>query len=279
MKKGFTLSEVLITLAIIGVVSALTVPTLVNNYQHEAQAVQLRKQVAEIAQAVDMYITEEGKSSLAATSAFKDENGLEEFFKSKFKVVSESGFNSSYKSQFGKDTNFTCNGKTYKLANSAVVCVAKKNTSLNFYIDTNGIDAPNVGGRDMFAFSIDKTGTPQAFVTGNTQSLQDEIYNDNSDVAKCKRDAFGSECYPLLVKNNYDMEKAYSSSYADQGLKETQKNSSATEGFGESGSGNSGSSSSSSSETEKSSASEFSSIKGTGTSDKNSSFEEMKTRP
>ena len=31
--KGFTLSEVLITLGIIGVVAAITIPTLVQNYQ------------------------------------------------------------------------------------------------------------------------------------------------------------------------------------------------------------------------------------------------------
>ncbi len=37
MKKiGFTLAEVLITLAIIGIVAALTIPTLVQNYQERA---------------------------------------------------------------------------------------------------------------------------------------------------------------------------------------------------------------------------------------------------
>ena len=33
MKKGFTLAEVLITLGIIGVVAAMTIPTLIANYQ------------------------------------------------------------------------------------------------------------------------------------------------------------------------------------------------------------------------------------------------------
>ena len=33
MKKAFTLAEVLITLAIIGVVAAMTIPTLIQNYR------------------------------------------------------------------------------------------------------------------------------------------------------------------------------------------------------------------------------------------------------
>lgn len=36
MKKGFTLAEVLITLAIIGVVAAMTIPTIVANYQEKS---------------------------------------------------------------------------------------------------------------------------------------------------------------------------------------------------------------------------------------------------
>lgn len=36
MKKAFTLAEVLITLAIIGIVAALTIPTLIQNYQEKA---------------------------------------------------------------------------------------------------------------------------------------------------------------------------------------------------------------------------------------------------
>ena len=43
MKKisAFTLSEVMITVGIIGVIAALTVPNLVKNYQRQAQTVQL----------------------------------------------------------------------------------------------------------------------------------------------------------------------------------------------------------------------------------------------
>ncbi|MBQ8168255.1 type II secretion system protein, partial [bacterium] len=43
MKKAFTLAEVLITLAIIGVVAAMTIPTLIGNYKKLVVEVRLAK--------------------------------------------------------------------------------------------------------------------------------------------------------------------------------------------------------------------------------------------
>ncbi len=40
---GFTLAEVLITLGIIGVIAALTLPNLIANYQKKVWATQLKK--------------------------------------------------------------------------------------------------------------------------------------------------------------------------------------------------------------------------------------------
>lgn len=44
MKKAFTLAEILITLGIIGVVAAMTLPALVQNYQAAILSTQLKKQ-------------------------------------------------------------------------------------------------------------------------------------------------------------------------------------------------------------------------------------------
>ena len=43
MKKGFTLSEVLITLGIVGVVAVLTVPGVMKNYKSRLYTAQLQK--------------------------------------------------------------------------------------------------------------------------------------------------------------------------------------------------------------------------------------------
>lgn len=45
MKNAFTLAEVLITLGIIGVVAALTIPTLVNNYRKKQFETGLKKNI------------------------------------------------------------------------------------------------------------------------------------------------------------------------------------------------------------------------------------------
>ena len=42
-KKAFTMAEVLITLGIIGIVAAMTLPSLVGNYQKKQTAMQLKK--------------------------------------------------------------------------------------------------------------------------------------------------------------------------------------------------------------------------------------------
>ena len=51
-KKAFTLAEVLITLGIIGVVAAMTLPTLVGEYQKKQTATQLKKFYSIMQQAI-----------------------------------------------------------------------------------------------------------------------------------------------------------------------------------------------------------------------------------
>ena len=206
MKKllAFTLSEVLITLGIIGVVAALTVPNLVTSYQRKAQTVQLRKTISEIENALDLLITEEGKTSLAQTSIAEDD-GVSEFFKNHMRIIkscsstetSNCFASENYTSIDGSRTKaFSCAGTSYVLANSAAVCANKtelvaieakeKNSdpltpststpffqmvssglNIELYIDTNGSAPPNIGGRDMFLVYIKPDGTIVSSVATN----------------------------------------------------------------------------------------------------------------
>ena len=50
--RAFTLAEVLITLGIIGVVAAMTIPSLINSYQHKVLETQFKKAYAILYQLV-----------------------------------------------------------------------------------------------------------------------------------------------------------------------------------------------------------------------------------
>ena len=62
--EGFTLAEVLITLGIIGIVAAMTVPTLVENYQKRVVETRLEKFYSTINQAVRMAEVEYGDKKI-----------------------------------------------------------------------------------------------------------------------------------------------------------------------------------------------------------------------
>ncbi len=60
---GFTLAEVLITLGIIGVVSAITIPSLIANYQKKVAAAKLKKAYSVISQAIEHAEIDNGQMS------------------------------------------------------------------------------------------------------------------------------------------------------------------------------------------------------------------------
>ena len=62
VKKGFTLAEVLITLAIIGVVAAISIPSVISNSQQQEFKTGLRKAVSVLNSAITMNIAIDGES-------------------------------------------------------------------------------------------------------------------------------------------------------------------------------------------------------------------------
>ena len=114
--KGFTLAEALITLVIIGVIAALTIPAiLVNTEQHEYKSA-LKKALSALNQVIELNIALEGYGPLEVDQAMSGggnkEDSLFQFFLNRMNVISTSD-----KYDWGATANwafFTADGMRYE---------------------------------------------------------------------------------------------------------------------------------------------------------------------
>ena len=91
-KYGFTLAEALITLVIIGVIAALTIPAiLVNTEQHEYKSA-LKKALSALNQVIELNIALEGYGPLEASDMTDPEieDSFYEMFRNRMNVISTS---------------------------------------------------------------------------------------------------------------------------------------------------------------------------------------------
>ena len=83
MKKAFTLAEVLITLAIIGIVAALTIPSVISNYQQQEFKTGLKKAVSVLNEAIQTNIAQEGETPYE----FNRNISIEDYFARHMSVI------------------------------------------------------------------------------------------------------------------------------------------------------------------------------------------------
>lgn len=181
-KKGFTLAEVLITLGIVGVVAAMTIPTLINHYQHKVLETAFKKGYSELSQVIIQMLSEEGGNvphthNMSVSSRLTFRPMLQKYYK-KLVDCSESiwkcgdvnfdvstDFNiwarSTYKT-FSKTNDFS-RGYTYiddgmlLTMDGMLIYIDNSNyPSFLVSIDTNGTKPPNAWGHDLFTFILDK---------------------------------------------------------------------------------------------------------------------------
>lgn len=162
-KFGFTLAEVLITLGIIGVVAAITIPNLIANHQKKAIVSQLMEAQSILNQAVKSYAadTDEEGSSEFETTLSPQEFG-EKYFKPYLKIARictriEDGcwktgdFNGYYDLAGHKMTNVPY---SIVLNNGMILGFSKLDdyNLVSIFVDVNGQSKRNVLGKDVFSF-------------------------------------------------------------------------------------------------------------------------------
>lgn len=184
MKKAFTLAEVLITLGIIGVVAAMTMPTLIQSYQKKVWAIQLKKSVNIIQNSIKMINTSEEvdeiyNSSYAEMNYRSENMGYMIMYKLLPDKISEflKWQPVSQKTKFFAFINKFDNFSAFMLKDGSCIAIDNSRNGLNvftgvyesmnipnsrprssFLIDINCDKGPNKAGRDRFIFEIDGYG-------------------------------------------------------------------------------------------------------------------------
>lgn len=87
MKKGFTLAEVLITLVIIGVIAAMTIPTLMNSTNNQEFRVGLKKAISSLNQAMSLNYALEGTQVGTSDDLKSASNIVKNLFKKRMSVI------------------------------------------------------------------------------------------------------------------------------------------------------------------------------------------------
>lgn len=159
-KKGFTLAEVLITLSIIGVVAALTIPAVTRKFEKQQWKTGYKEAASIILNATKMIIAEDG--TLRGTwNLDKDDIYLKylPYLKTAkgCRNVDSKGscFASSYTRLDGSSTTIPVSWHSVKLSNGISISYETPATDyFVFYIDMNGTKGPNVYGKDLNGFTL-----------------------------------------------------------------------------------------------------------------------------
>ena len=149
-KNAFTLAEVLITLGIIGVVAAMTMPTLLNSTQGAQYRTAFKKGLSVLSQAVvlTVAIDDYDTSQATQTGTGTDSKSLYAMFKNRTNVVSTGDVGGTWTSgtaNFGSADNYTLffnDGMAVSFPTSASTCT--ETTPCKGVIDVNGAKNPNV---------------------------------------------------------------------------------------------------------------------------------------
>lgn len=142
-KLGFTLAEVLITLGIIGVVAAMTIPTLLSNTNDQEFKTGLKKAMSTLNQAVTMSIALDGTDFSGLVSG-TGANSVYNMFTTRMNVVS-TGANAVIGGAFNSASNYTLffnDGMGITFPSAGSQCTTS-GASCTMVIDINGSKKPN----------------------------------------------------------------------------------------------------------------------------------------
>lgn len=229
-KKGFTLAEVLITLGVIGLVAALTLPSMYNNYQKALIGKTLARSVELVEQGMlnirqeaqlnsetgDTFETlssiKKSDLGLSGSSYITDSNAFYNSTKS-FLGIENSDYDVTNISAFAGnlDTNLKSLYTAYKFnkLNAIVAFQNKTGTTTSndsiisrIIIDANGAAKPNTFGKDVFIFGLTNSGT---LIPAGTQKYADFDSKIPADGCSGSSVGNGTACAARVMADKWEI--------------------------------------------------------------------------
>lgn len=221
---GFTLAETLITLGIIGVVAAMTIPNLITNYQKHVTVTKLQKAISVLNQAYKLSYDDVGEPSVSESFKMGSELYFNHYWAPYLKtaIICTTYKQCRYKNNnpwfypnkttvnMGvvvperRTTFYTSDGFLYvifiAMGSSTTESGEEQNGSV--VVDINGAEGPNVFGRDVFYLTrVAKDG-------GGIQPLGYTYSNDIID-ENCNKSGRGFYCAEKIRRAGWKIEKDY----------------------------------------------------------------------
>lgn len=226
---GFTVAEVMIAMAIVGVIAAITVPTIMANYQRQTLTTQFQKNYVDLEQNLTFLQAENYAKTNMYSSILNKKDGKDiadtsgKFLKEYYQVqkdcetTAQPCFASAYWNiSSGTSANFTCNdGYTITTKSGTAICMIPASIATDeetetetknpakVFIDVNGAEDPNIAGRDLFTFNIYEDYS----INEIDPALSDEEKQNAKTqlMAGCTTSNNGEGCFTRLLENDWKM--------------------------------------------------------------------------
>ncbi|MBQ8458867.1 type II secretion system protein [bacterium] len=218
---GFTLAEVLITIGIIGVVAALTIPSLATNITHRKLKSQFEKAYSEVNQAARAFYADTDSTVHdydVNVNAFYTSQVLEKFmsyYKSPSKTSNDSwatfdnlngiknlNLNGYEITGYPCDRSYASSdiiGRTWVMDDSS----RNLDYGPKICIDINGIDKPNRWGYDRFVFVFTENNAVVPYTGNDSLNLVKQMSNETSIARYCRYDmeSIAHTCAYFALRN------------------------------------------------------------------------------
>ena len=212
--KGFTLAEVLITLGIIGIVSALTLPSIITKCEKIVTVNKVKSAYAVFSGAVRMSINDNGEIS-GWDFSLSDDEFLEKYLlpyltgATKSKLSQMTTLANSFYLFWAQPTRQNCyvlqNGTQFRIGTSAT---GRK----LLVIDINGTRKPNLVGRDGFMFRFDpnkNSFAPQGQGLTRQKLVTDGFFACAKNISWWNVHYAGEYCAALMMHDGWKIRDDY----------------------------------------------------------------------